>query len=99
MYICMYVCRYACMYVSMLCMYACMYVQLGVHTYTYTAIIYYCRNTLTEGILVFVHFNLIIALFIALLIFVGGIETATGNEVHNYYVAIYSYVHIMVYFS
>ena len=45
----------------------------------YAILIY--RKTLLHTIHYFVHFNLAIALLLALLIFVGGIETATENEV------------------
>ena len=48
-----------------------------------------CRNTLFEGIHNFVHLNLSVALLCALIIFVSGIETATGSEVsliHTTYV-------------
>jgi len=39
------------------------------------------RNSLLKGIHNFIHLNLTIALALALLVFVTGIETATGNEV------------------
>ena len=40
-----------------------------------------CRNTLLKGIHNFIHLNLAIALFLALIVFVSGIETATKSEV------------------
>ena len=40
------------------------------------------RNTLNEAHN-FVHLNLSIALFLALTVFVAGIETATSNEVRS----------------
>ena len=43
-----------------------------------------CRNTLLEGIHNFIHLNLAIALIMALIVFVGGIETATDSEVSLY---------------
>ena len=46
-------------------------------------VIIFYRNSLLQGIHNFVLFNLIMALFFALLVFVTGIETATGNEVYN----------------
>ena len=50
-----------------------------------------CRNTLLEGIHNFVHLNLAIALILALVVFVSGIETATESEVSSYnYDCIYS---------
>ena len=39
------------------------------------------RNTLLNGLHNFIHLNLAVALVIALIVFVGGIETATDNEV------------------
>ena len=36
-----------------------------------------CRNTLLKGIHNFIHLNLAIALLLALIVFVSGIETAT----------------------
>ena len=40
-----------------------------------------CRNTLLKGIHNFIHLNLAIALFLALIVFVSGIEAATASEV------------------
>ena len=39
------------------------------------------RNSLLKGIHNFVHLNLAIALFLALLVFVSGIETGTDDKV------------------
>ena len=47
----------------------------------------YCgiyRNTLLKGIHNFIHLNLAIALLLALIIFVSGIERATESEVSFY---------------
>jgi len=40
------------------------------------------RNTLLKGVHNFVHLNLSIALFLALTVFVAGIDTATGSKVN-----------------
>ena len=40
-----------------------------------------CRKTLLRGIHNFIHLNLAIALLMGMLVFVGGIERATENEV------------------
>ena len=42
------------------------------------------RNTLLKGIHSFIHLNLAIALLLALIVFVSGIETATKSEVSLY---------------
>ena len=41
------------------------------------------RNTLLEGIHNFIHLNLAVALILALIVFVTGIETATESEVSS----------------
>ena len=40
-----------------------------------------CRNTIFKELQNFVHLNLAIALSLALVVFVSGIETATANDV------------------
>ena len=42
------------------------------------------RNTLLKGIHNFIHLNLAIALILALIVFVSGIETARENEVSQH---------------
>ena len=46
---------------------------------------YLYRKMLFEGIHNFIHLNLAVALLLALIVFVGGIETATENEVRDTY--------------
>ena len=52
-------------------------------TVRYIILIFYdiYRKTLLNAIQYFVHLNLAIALLLALLVFVGGIERAKENEV------------------
>ena len=57
-----------------------------------------CRNTLLEGIHNFIHLNLAIALILALIVFVSGIETATDNEVSKC-IAMYSLVQLVTYYN
>ena len=61
-------------------------------------IMYICRNTLLEGIYNFIHLNLAIALILALIVFVSGIETATNNEVSKR-IAMYSLVQLVTYYN
>ena len=51
-----------------------MYVRMLI---TYLSI----RKSLLKGIHYFVHFNLCLALFLAMLMFVSGIQTANDNDV------------------
>ena len=57
-----------------------------------------CRNTLLEGIHNFIHLNLAIALILALIVFVSGIETATDSEVSKC-IAMYSLVQLVTYYN
>ena len=54
-----------------------MYVRTYVKKITYLSI----RKSLLKGIHYFVHFNLCLALFLAMLVFVSGIQTANDNDV------------------
>ena len=59
------------------------------------------RNTLLKGIHSFIHLNLVIALLLALIVFVSGIETATKSEVSLYMhvlhvLIIFIYIHRLV---
>ena len=48
------------------------------------------RNTILKGIHNFIHLNLAIALFLALLVFVSGIEPATENRVsYQYFIPVF----------
>ena len=49
----------------------------------YDRFVFVCRNTLLNGIHSFIHLNLAIALFLALIIFVSGIEAASENDVSS----------------
>jgi hypothetical protein len=42
-----------------------------------------CRKKLKKGVLLHIHLNLCIALLLALVLFVAGIETATVNSVRS----------------
>ena len=44
-------------------------------------IYFICSNTLLKGIHNFIHLNLAIALILALIVFVSGIEAADSSEV------------------
>ena len=56
----------------------------NVQHYVNTAWLLY-KNTLLNGVHNFAHLNLSIAIFLALTVFVAGIETATNNEVNCCY--------------
>jgi len=47
-----------------------------------------CRKSLNKGVLLYIHLNLAIALLIALVIFVSGIETGTPVPVSTVHVCI-----------
>ena len=49
-----------------------------------------------DGILNFVHLNLAIALIMALIVFVSGIETATESEVSSVLHIIFCYMNIII---
>ena len=55
--------------------------HIHIYIYIINCILCNCRNTLLEGIHNFIHLNLAIALTLALIVFVSGIETATDSEV------------------
>ena len=56
------------------------------------------RNTLLKGIHSFIHLNLVIALLLALIVFVSGIETATKSEVSLYtYMYFISWLYLLTY--
>ena len=48
------------------------------------------RKSLNKGVLLYVHLNLAIALLIALVIFVSGIETGTPVPVSTVHTCIYT---------
>ena len=49
-----------------------------------------------EGIHNFIHLNLAIALIMALIVFVSGIETATESEVSSVLHIIFCYMNIII---
>ena len=59
-------------------------------TIMYICVVY--RTTLLKGIHNFIHLNLAVALILALIVFVCGIETATEQEVSSY---LYMYIIIL----
>lgn len=59
----------------MISVHLCIYVLFQPNNYAYPFMIH--RKSLNKGVLLYVHLNLAIALLIALIIFVAGIETAT----------------------
>ena len=53
------------------------------------------RNTMLDGIHNFVHLNLAIAIVMALIVFVSGIETATESEVSSVLHIVLCYMNII----
>jgi len=43
----------------------------------------YCRKKLKKGVLLYIHFNLALALLLAMVVFVAGVETASFNMVRK----------------
>lgn len=52
------------------------------------------RKVLNKGVLLYIHFNLFLALLLALIVFVGGIETSTHTKV-----SIYDHLYILKFIS
>lgn len=56
------------------------------------------RKILNKGVLLYIHFNLFLALLLALIVFVGGIETSTSTKVSicETHILIYTKIHTPV---